>query len=214
MNNLLLSSSRLAQPRRTGRVVRPLPNVCCEELLVLDVNTSVLATWYAVDGYIMCAPLYCNTCALCKWGPNFLKYGVWPVKPEWRVVSLLRLQTVSDCIPHPYWMYEKCFSTLICYGDGLMGAPLHCGVSFMIIGIGRDWTQMTLCGVSIEAASSLSQTASHIHIECIQSVLAPWYAMVLEESARVNPDARIRPLSKASVDRAHLAESIGSNSFN
>ena len=73
-----------------------------------------------------------------------------------------------------------------------MGAPLHCGVSFMIIGIGRDWTQMTLCGVSIEAASSLSQTASHIHI---QSVLAPWYAMVLEESARVNPDARIRPLS-------------------
>jgi hypothetical protein len=36
---------------------------------------------------------------------------------------------------------------------------------------------------------------------------------VLEESARASPDARIRPLSHASVDRAGGAESVGSNSF-
>jgi hypothetical protein len=36
---------------------------------------------------------------------------------------------------------------------------------------------------------------------------------VLEESARANPYACIRPLSHASVDRAGGAESVGSNYF-
>ncbi len=35
---------------------------------------------------------------------------------------------------------------------------------------------------------------------------------VLEECARANPDACIRPLTHASVDQAHQAESVGSNS--
>ncbi len=34
----------------------------------------------------------------------------------------------------------------------------------------------------------------------------------MEENARANPDARIRPLTHASVDRAHQAESVGRNS--
>ncbi len=36
---------------------------------------------------------------------------------------------------------------------------------------------------------------------------------VLEESARANPDARIRPLTHVSVDRAFQAKSVGSNSL-
>jgi hypothetical protein len=36
---------------------------------------------------------------------------------------------------------------------------------------------------------------------------------VLEESARANPDARIRLLTQVSVDRAYQAESVGSNSL-
>ena len=36
---------------------------------------------------------------------------------------------------------------------------------------------------------------------------------VLEESARANPDAHIRPLTHASVDRAHQAESVRRNSL-
>jgi len=35
---------------------------------------------------------------------------------------------------------------------------------------------------------------------------------MLEENARANPDARIRPLTHASVDRARQAESVGRNS--
>jgi hypothetical protein len=36
---------------------------------------------------------------------------------------------------------------------------------------------------------------------------------LLEESARANPDARIRPLTHVSVDRAYQAESVGGNSL-
>ena len=38
-------------------------------------------------------------------------------------------------------------------------------------------------------------------------------ATLLEECARANPDARIRPLTYASVDRAYQAKSVGSNSL-
>ena len=38
-------------------------------------------------------------------------------------------------------------------------------------------------------------------------------APLLEESARANPDARIRPLTHVSVDRAYQAESVGRNSL-
>ncbi len=36
---------------------------------------------------------------------------------------------------------------------------------------------------------------------------------MLEECARAHPDARIRPLAYASVDRAYQAESVGRNSL-
>ncbi len=46
-------------------------------------------------------------------GVNFCMIGVW-LSPIDVVMSWLRLQTPVDCIPHPYHMYIKCFSTLIC----------------------------------------------------------------------------------------------------
>jgi len=36
---------------------------------------------------------------------------------------------------------------------------------------------------------------------------------LLEENARANPNARIRPLTHVSVDQAYQAESVGSNSL-
>ena len=48
-------------------------------------------------------------------GVNFRKTGVWPSLYD-VVVSWLMLQTPIECIPHPYWMYTKCFSTLRCCG--------------------------------------------------------------------------------------------------
>ncbi len=60
----------------------------------------------------MGAPLHCYTCV---GGGEFWKVGVW-VRANGIVISWLRLQTASDCIPHPYHMFTKCFSILICCG--------------------------------------------------------------------------------------------------
>jgi hypothetical protein len=48
-------------------------------------------------------------------GGDFRVNGAWSSLYD-VVVSWLRLQTPIDCIQHPYWMYAKCFSTLICCG--------------------------------------------------------------------------------------------------
>jgi hypothetical protein len=57
------------------------------------------------------------------------KNGVWPSLCDVVVlVSWLRLKTPIDCIPHPYWMYTKCFSTLRCCGwvyECIIMAVLH-----------------------------------------------------------------------------------------
>ena len=54
----------------------------------------------------------------------------------------------------------------------------------------------------LRVPSLLRRARTHINLES-----------VLEESARANPDARIRPLTHVSVDRAYQAESVGSNSL-
>jgi hypothetical protein len=48
-------------------------------------------------------------------GLNFRGNGVWPSLYD-VVVSWLRLQTLIDCISHPYWMYTTSFSFLRCCG--------------------------------------------------------------------------------------------------
>ncbi len=55
------------------------------------------------------------TVILVQVGMNILKVCVW-VRLNVVVVSWLRLQTASEGITHPYHMYTKCFSTLICCG--------------------------------------------------------------------------------------------------
>jgi hypothetical protein len=52
---------------------------------------------------------------LWRWGWILGKLEVW-LSPSDVVRSWLRLQSPVDCIPHPYYINSKCFSTLICYG--------------------------------------------------------------------------------------------------
>jgi hypothetical protein len=62
-----------------------------------------------------------STLRRCGWayhvqvGGDFRENGVWPSLYD-VAVSWLRLKTPIDCIPHPYWMNTKCFSTLRCCG--------------------------------------------------------------------------------------------------
>ncbi len=79
------------------------------------------------------------------------------------------------CIPHPYWIYTKCFSTLICYGWAygltlITVMPMQVWGGFL-----RDWGRPEpdqCCNVTVEAQPH-PWSASYIHNEFIQSVLAP-----------------------------------------
>ncbi len=110
-------------------------------------------------------------------GVIFQKIGVW-VRENGVVVSWLRLQTASEGIPHPYHMYTKCFSTLICcgwtYGCTLTLSYLcRWGWIFGKFGCARGQTVLRFHGWGYKQL----QKASHIHVICIKSVLAPWYAV-------------------------------------
>jgi hypothetical protein len=50
---------------------------------------------------------------LCRSGVDFRKIGVW-LSPSDVAISWLRLPTPMDCISHPFYIYTKCFNTLIC----------------------------------------------------------------------------------------------------
>ncbi len=75
----------------------------------------VYNVFYYLDMLWMDIWVYPYTVILLQVGVNFWKVGVW-VRANGLVMSWLRLQTASDCIPHPYHMYTKCFSILICCG--------------------------------------------------------------------------------------------------
>ncbi len=112
-------------------------------------------------------------------GVSFMENGVWLSLYD-VVVSWLRLQTPIDCIPHPYWMYTKSFSTLRCwcgwaYGCTLVLQHYMCrwGEILGKMGYGRACMMLRHHGWGLKPPL----TASHIHIGCIQSVLAPWDAV-------------------------------------
>ena len=80
---------------------------------------------------------------LCRWGWNFMKLGVWlslsDVKQSW-----LRLQTNTDCTPHPNRISNaiyksKWFSTLLCCGWA--GPSLHWSM-FVLVHVGVDITEL------------------------------------------------------------------------
>jgi hypothetical protein len=77
------------------------------------------------------------------------------------------------------------------------------------IWVGSDALLITE-NVSLHLNATLPLIAPNRHI-CGKTVLCRF--LVLEESARANPDARIRPLTHVSVDRAYQAKSVGGNSL-
>jgi len=53
---------------------------------------------------------------MCRWGWVILGEVGYGQACMMLLVSLLRLKTPIDCIPHLYWIYTKCLSTLRCCG--------------------------------------------------------------------------------------------------
>jgi hypothetical protein len=99
-------------------------------------------------------------------------------EPEWCCNVMIDAPNPMDWIPHPYHIYTKCFSTLICcewaYGCTLTLLCLcRSGVDFWKFGWGWARVMLQCHGWG----SKPPWTVSHIHIKCIQSVLAAWYAV-------------------------------------
>jgi hypothetical protein len=59
----------------------------------------------------------------CRQGGDFWKVEVLLSLSD-ALMSWLRLYTTPLCISYPFFMYIKCFGTMICCG-GYMGAPLR-----------------------------------------------------------------------------------------
>jgi hypothetical protein len=79
-----------------------------------------------------------------------------------------------------------------------------------------DWPILSFQQL-IHLSSIASFSLSDSEVLCFSTKIAmasmsQLEASLLEENARANPDARIRPLTHASDDRAHQAESVGRNS--
>jgi hypothetical protein len=84
-------------------------------------------------------------------GLDFWKIGVGRSLSD-VVMSWLRLQTHLECIPHPFYMYTKCFSTLICCGWAYVCAlTLLClcrlGEDFRKIWAGRSLSDVVMSSV-------------------------------------------------------------------
>ncbi len=124
---------------------------------------TVLAPWHAVDG-CRGPPLHCYACAGWGWIFGGIEVDLSPsdvVRMSW-----LRLKPPVECIPHPYWIYTKFFTTLICYewayGSALTLVCLYrSGVDFHgNWGIPEpDWCY----NVIVEAQTHL-WSAFHIHM--------------------------------------------------
>ncbi len=78
------------------------------------------------------------------------------------VMSWLRLQTCLQCIPHPFYMYTKCFSTLIC----CCGWSYVCALSlFCLCRSGVDFRKIGLSPSPSDVVMSWLRLQTHL--ECI-----------------------------------------------
>ncbi len=90
---------------------------------------------------------------------DFWDTGVGPSLSD-AVMSMLRLQTTVECIPHPYHIYRKCFSTLMCCGcaDGCALTLLHLCRAEEALG---EMSGLSLCDVV------MSMLRPQTTVECI-----------------------------------------------
>ena len=93
-----------------------------------------------------------NTCA--GGGGGVRENGVWPSLYD-VVVSWLRLKTPIDCIPHPYWMNTKCFSTLRCCG---WAYHVQVGVNFRENGVWPSLYDDAVSWLRMETPKTLNVT--------------------------------------------------------
>jgi len=140
--------------------------------------SDVVMSWLRLQTHLECIPHPCHMYTKCfstlichGWAYGctltllcMRRLGVYFGKLAWLswsdvVMSWLRLQTPVKCIPHPYHMYTKCFSTLICHGWA-NGSTLtllrlcRLGVEFRKIGVGQHLSDVLISWLMLMAIFS------------------------------------------------------------
>ena len=107
-------------------------------------------------------------------GQDLRENGVRPSLYD-AAVSWLRLQTPIDCIPHPYWMYTKCFSTLTCCGWAygcILIAVLHVqvGVNFRKHGVWPSLYDVAMSWLRLQTPIDCISHPYWMYTECFSSL--------------------------------------------
>ena len=136
--------------------------------------TSISYVYKVFSTLICCGWAYGCTLTLlrmCRWGWILGKLGAW-LSPSDAVRSWLRLQSPVDCIPHPYHIYTKCFSTLIycgwAYGPTLTLLRLcRSGVDFRIIGVGPSPSDVVMSWLRLQTPMDCIPHPYHMYTKCL-----------------------------------------------
>jgi hypothetical protein len=97
------------------------------------------------------------------------------------VMSWLRLQTHLESIPHPYHMYTKCFSTLICCGWSYVCTLTllrlcRSGVEFRKIGVGWSLSDVVMSWLRLQTHLESIPHAFHMYTKCFSTLICHGWA--------------------------------------
>ncbi len=114
------------------------------------------------------------------WGQILNHWGLWPNLNDF-VASWLRLQEASDCVPNPYWMYTKCFSTLICcewaYGCyPYTVIPVELGAKFGKIGVWANLNDVVVSWLRLQVPSDYVPHPYWMYIKCFSTLICCGWA--------------------------------------
>jgi len=145
---------------------------------------------------------------LCRSGVDFSKIELSP-SPSDVVMSWLRLQTHTDCIPHPCHMYTKCFSTLIC-GEWAYGCALtllclcRSGVKFRKIGVGQSLSDVVISWLRLQTCLECIPHPCHMYKQRFSTLMccgwANWSTLALLRLCRSGVDFSKIELSPSPSD--------------
>jgi hypothetical protein len=118
--------------------------------------------------------------SLCRLGVGFRKTGI-GLSPSDVAMSWLRLQTPLDRIPHPYHMYTKCFSTLICCGwaygcTRTLVSLCRLGVGFRKIGVGLSQSDVAIAWLRLQTPVDCIQHPYHMYTKCFSTLICCGWA--------------------------------------
>ena len=117
---------------------------------------------------------------LCRWGWILGKLRAWRSQSD-DVKSWLRLESLANCISHPYHIHTKCFSTLICCGwaHGCTLTLFYLCRWEWILGKLRAWrssSDVVRSWLRLQSLANCIPHPYHIHTKCFSTLICCGWA--------------------------------------